>query len=139
MKLRLFTLLFLIIFFLFKVKAQESLENKLLQLNLNALINKPIDSLLTKLPFPADTTLYIGAGSSIFFGASLSVSYLNNQYTVYIIPRDIQYITLSNPNRLPNYQAWPLHLLRKEKLGSVTIYKDADILKEAVFNENPLE
>ena len=122
------------------LSAQSNIESKLLQLNLSALLDKPVDSLLSKVP-SQDSTLKITSGGSMFVGAGLIISYLQEptKYFIYITLGELHFLNPSNPNRLPAYQAWPFNLLRKEKITKITIYKGVDIMKEAVYNENPLE
>jgi hypothetical protein len=112
----------------------QSLLSKLQNFPLANYLNKPIDSLLANLPAGYDTTFYIGSSSSVYIGATLQVNYMPNfKFWVYIKITDPQFITVHKNNLTTSDEvAWPLHLLRKEKIGSITIFRGAyQVLNEA--------
>ncbi len=114
--------------------AQTSLETHLRNFPIADYLNKPIDTLIAHLPVGYDTNYIIGPTGNINRGASLQINYPpNNQFWVYINITDAQYITLQRDARYTRPEdAWPLALLRKEKVGSVTIYTGAyEIINEA--------
>jgi hypothetical protein len=123
----------LLIFVSVRLVAQTTLETQLRNFPITKYLNKPIDTLIANLPAGYDTAFEIGSTSSINKGASLQINYPNCQYWVYINITDAKYITVNKNTRNISYaQAWPLSLLRKEKVGSVTIYTGAyEIINEA--------
>jgi hypothetical protein len=100
--------------------AQAILQDTLLSINYGSFINKPIDSLLAKLP---PTTEYkIRPDNTMFNGAHLIVSYRRQGlYLITLMPGDRNFINKKNPANLPWHEAWPLHLLRKERLAAIEI------------------
>ncbi len=105
--------------------AQTALETQLRNFPISNYLNKPIDTLIGHLPPGYDTTFIIGCGSSINRGASLQINYPNNPdhpLAVHVYITDAQYITVNKNMDTPPEVAWPLALLRKEKVACVTIY-----------------
>ena len=96
----------------------QTLKDSLLNINLDYYLNKPIDSLLAVLP-PSYDSIYTGAGSSFFVGATVIVSY--EDFTVKIFPSTHSYFNPLNHPYQPANIAWPLHLVRKELMFSVVI------------------
>jgi len=105
--------------------AQTAIETQLRNFPISNYLNKPIDTLIAHLPLGYDTAFTIGSSSSINRGASLQINYPNEpdyplSINVYIT--DAQYITVNKAMETPPEVAWPLALLRKEKVACVTIY-----------------
>ena len=117
----------------FEAKSQTSLLSQLQNFPLANYLNKPIDTLLANLPAGYDTAFFITSGGHIQFGASLQVNYMPNfKFWVYIEITNPQYITVKRTSAIPAEVAWPLHLLRKEKVGRVTIFRlDYQVINEA--------
>lgn len=117
-----------------KAQITNTLYTQLQNFPIENYLNKPIDTLLAHLPAGYDTAFYIGSAGSLNVGATLQVNYMPNyQFWIDIGITDAQFITvrknfmLGTPDIL-----WPLNLLRKEKIGSITIFYGAyQILKEA--------
>jgi hypothetical protein len=107
-----------------KAQSQPNLYQQLQNFPLQNYLNKPIDTLLAHLPAGYDTAFVIGSAGSLNVGATLQVNYMPNyQFWVYISITDAQYITVRrNFMVYKPAEAWPLALLRKEKIGSVTVY-----------------
>jgi len=106
--------------------AQSSLETQLRNFPIADYLNKPIDTLIAHLPPGYDTAFIISGTGNINRGASLQINYPpNNQFWVDIHITDAQYITINKQFETPPATAWPLALLRKEKVGSVRIYTGA--------------
>ena len=95
-------------------------------------INKPIDTLLAHLPAGFDTTFIIGSNGNTNRGASLQINYPpNNAYWIDIFITNAQYITVNKQLSTPPEVAWPLNLLRKEKIGLIRVYTGAyEIINE---------
>ena len=104
------------------LKAQASLSDSLTSIDLLYYVNKPIDSLLVKLP-QSYTVIRTGPGAkSMLEGASIKIIFNQPFYLVTIYPKTYNYINRLNPLNLPLInQAWPLVLLRKELIASVEI------------------
>jgi hypothetical protein len=98
------------------IKAQTSLQDSLVNINLANYIGKPIDSILTKLPSSYDT-LKIGPALTVTQGAKILISYNQLSYTVTLVPITSNFITKLNRYNLPFNQAWPLNLLKQENFG----------------------
>ena len=96
-------------------------------------LKKPIDTLIAHLPPGFDTSFVIGSNGNINRGASLQINYPpNNAYWIDIFITDAKFITVNKEFKTTPEVAWPLKLLRKEKIGSITIYTGAyEIIKEA--------
>ena len=99
------------------------METQLRNFPISSYLNKPIDTLIAHLPVGYDTAFIIGSSGNINRGASLQINYPpNNQFWVIVNITDVQFISINkNTNTAPD-EAWPLNLLRKEKVGSVRIY-----------------
>jgi hypothetical protein len=124
----------LLIVFLNAAKAQTNLEFQLRNFPIANYLNKPIDSILAHLPVGYDTTFEICPTGNINRGAALQINYQPNyKFKVYINITDAQYISVQRDFRFTRSEvAWPIALLRKEKVGSVTIYKfPLEIINEA--------
>ena len=122
-----------IVSFFFKAQSQPTLYTLLQNFPLQDYLNKPIDTLLAHLPAGYDTAFYIGSAGSVNMGATLQVNYMPNyQFWIDISITDAQYITVRKNFMLGRPEVlWPLYLLRKEKVGSITIFYGAyQILKE---------
>lgn len=119
----------------FKVKAQQSLDSQLRNFPFENFLNKPIDSLIANIPLGYDTAFAIGGTGNTNRGASLQINYSpNNEYWIYINITDSRFITINKNLDTKPEVAWPLSLLRKEKIGSIVvgrggyeIIKDIDI------------
>ncbi len=106
--------------------AQTTLENQLRNFPIESYLNKPIDSLIVNLPSGYDTSFVIGSNGNINRGASLQINYPpNNQFWIDIFITDAQFITIQKDLNVQPEVAWPLHLLRKEKIGSITLFSNA--------------
>ncbi len=104
------------------VKAQLTLEEQLRNFPITDYLNKPIDTLIAHLPPGYDTAFYIGGTGNINRGASLEISYPpDNAYWVHVNITDAQYIAVNKNTFTRPEIAWPLSLLRKEKVGSIII------------------
>ncbi|MBK8712850.1 MAG: hypothetical protein IPL97_13445 [Niastella sp.] len=114
-------------------RAQSSLDSQLRNFPIADYLNKPIDTLIAHLPAGYDTSFDIGSSGNINRGASLQINYPpNNQFWIDIFITDAQYITINKSLNTRPEDAWPLALLRKEKVGSITIYTGAyEIINEA--------
>ena len=116
------------------IQAQANLETQLRNFPINNYLRKPIDTLLAYLPAGYDTTFEICPTGNINRGAALQINYQPNyKFKVYINITDAQYISVQRDFRFTRSEvAWPIALLRKEKIGSVTIYKfPLEIINEA--------
>jgi hypothetical protein len=116
-------------------KCQSSLYNQLANFPLANYLNKPIDSLIVHLPAGFDTAFQISSNGTLTKGASLQINYPPNyQFWIEIYITDAQHININYPF-VAIYRpdlAWPLALLRKEKIGSVSIYTGGyQIINEA--------
>lgn len=120
-------LTFFVLFFIRSNSASaQTLDSILRHFPISNYLNKPIDTLIAHLPPGYDTTFVIGSNGNINRGASLQINYPpNNAYWVHIFITDAQFITLNKPITTRPEVAWPLNLLRKEKIGSITIYTGA--------------
>jgi hypothetical protein len=110
-------------------KAQQPLECQLSNLNLASFINKPIDSLLAKIP-AGYTQLIVRGGGNMFLAGGIAVAY-PSEYDIDIRAYDFQYVTQRNVNRVPSAQAWPIHLMRKEKIARIIIYKNWTVINSS--------
>ena len=134
MKMLILSAVILFTLFFKSTKAQSTLETKLRNFPISSYLNKPIDTLLAHLPTGFDTAYEVGPTCNINKGATLQVNYSPNyRFWVIINITDAQYITVNkNTRNIPYKVAWPLALLRKEKVGSITIYTgDYNIINEA--------
>lgn len=106
------------------LNAQTSLNDTLVGLDLMYYLDKPIDSILAKLPHSYDT-LKILPALTVTQGAKIVLIYnpIINQhsYIVSIYPNTRNFITVLNSQSLPFSQAWPLNLLKQEKIGYIEI------------------
>jgi hypothetical protein len=109
--------------------AQTSIQSQLTNLNLAALLNKPIDSLIAVIP-AGYTEIMVTSGCNAFLAGGIVITYPNN-FCIDISAKDFQFVTRHNVNHLQPAIAWPVNLMRKEKIGSVTIYKNWLALKSA--------
>ena len=135
MKKVLFIFLILLNFASLKGKAQVTLETQLRNFPITKYLNKPIDTLIANLPPGYDTSFIIGGNGNINRGASLHISYPPNCFfwvDIYIAtPR---FINPFKNTQTSSKVAWPLALLKKESVSSVTIYalhSDYEIINEA--------
>lgn len=120
-------IIFLVLFFIKSnsVSAQI-LDSSLRHFPIADYLHKPIDSLLAHLPPGYDTAFIIGSNGNINKGASLQINYPpNNAYWIHVFITDAQFITINKSITTRPEVAWPLNLLRKEKIGSITIYTGA--------------
>jgi hypothetical protein len=106
---------------------QSSIEMNLRNFPIANYLNKPIDTLLTHLPPGYDTAFIIGPASTINKGATLQIDYSNYPgypFAMHIYIYDAQFITVNRDFRLMPLakDAWPLALLRKEKIACIKIY-----------------
>jgi hypothetical protein len=121
---------------IYRAQAQSTLYTQLQNFPLQNYLNKPIDTLLANLPAGYDTAFVIGSAGSLNVGATLQVNYMPNyQFWIDIGITDAQHITVRKNFMLGSPAVlWPLSLLRKEKVGSITIFTGAyQILKEATI------
>jgi len=102
------------------IKAQ-TVRDSILAVNFTYYLDKPIDSLINKLPTTYDS-IYTRAGSSTFKGAKIVLKYSNSNTWVYIYPGTHDYFTPLNSPYNPPHIAWPLHLVRKEKTWMVVVW-----------------
>lgn len=116
--------------------AQNQLESDLQNLPLANYLNKPIDSLIAHLPTGYDTLFVVGSAGNINKGASIQINYANYQFWLDIFITSPQFITVQRDARYSSVDtAWPLQLLRKEKVGRVTIFKgDYLVINDASVN-----
>ena len=114
--------------FLNNSKAQ-TIQSQLTSLDLPALINKPIDSLIAVIP-TGYTEIIVTSGCNVFLAGGVVISYPNN-FCIDIAAKDFQFVTQHNVNHLQPSVAWPVALMRQEKIGSIRIYKNWDIIKSA--------
>ncbi len=124
MKKIIFVFLILLSFTCLNVQAQTTLETQLRNFPIAKYLNKPIDTLIANLPTGYDTAFVISDNGNLYRGATLWINYPNNQFSVDVSITKAQYITVHRKSlKIPPKVAWPLYLLRKERIGSVTIYK----------------
>jgi hypothetical protein len=102
--------------------AQTAFETQLTNFTIGAYLNKPIDTLIAHLPSDNGKVLTILSASNIAKGASLQIDYSDSQYWVEIDIVNPQYITVDRDIHVKAEVAWPFSLLRKEKVGSVSIH-----------------
>ncbi len=102
------------------LKAQ-TLQDSILAINFSHYINKPIDSLINVLPASHDS-IFTGAGSSIFVGATVIVRYGNSNIWVNISPGTHNYYTPLNAAHNPPHIAWPLASVRKENTWKIVVW-----------------
>ncbi len=123
----------LLIFVSLRLKAQTTLETQLRNFPITKYLNKPIDTLLTNLPLGYDTSFIVGSNGNINRAASLQINYPPNcQFWIDIFITTPQFVKPYKNTKIRPEIAWPLSLLRKEKVGSVTIYTGAyEIINEA--------
>jgi hypothetical protein len=123
----------LVFFALHQAKAQTTLETQLRNFAITKYLNKPIDTLLTNLPLGYDTSFIVGSNGNINRAASLQINYPPNcQFWIDIFITTPQFVKPYKNTKIRSEIAWPLSLLRKEKVGSVTIYSGAyEIINEA--------
>lgn len=116
--------------------AQNQLESDLQNFPLANYLNKPIDSLIAHLPTGYDTLFVVGSAGNINKGASIQINYANYQFWLDIFITSPQFITVQRDARYSSVDtAWPLQLLRKEKVGRVTIFKgDYLVINDASVN-----
>jgi hypothetical protein len=104
------------------LKAQTSLDDSLRNINLMYFVNKPIDSLLAKLPQSYNSIKTGPGGKSMFEGASVKIIFNQPFFLITIYSKTFNYINRFNPQNLSLIdQAWPLFLLRKELIAEVEI------------------
>lgn len=113
----------------FEVSAQTTLESQLTNLNLASFINKPIDSLLAKIPV-GYSQMIVTSGCNVFLAGGIAIGY-PSEYDIDIRAYDFQHVTRRNISRVPSAQAWPIHLMRKEKIASIVIYKNWTVINSA--------
>jgi hypothetical protein len=107
---------------------QSNLENQIQNFNYSYFLNKPIDSLLANLPLGYDTAFAIGGSQTVDRGASLEIYYPTiNGFTLTITITAPEHIDPSKSQSVPANIAWPLNLLRKEKIGSILLMKSGYI------------
>ena len=113
--------------------AQDSLETQLRNFPVAQYLNRPIDTLIAHLPLGFDTVFVVGSNGNINRGASLQINYPpNNQFWIDVFITDAQYITINKQLTTSPELAWPINLLRKEKIGCIRIYTGAyEIINEA--------
>ena len=125
-----------LLFFIFIAKSStiaQNLDSLLRNFPISNYLNKPIDSLIAHLPGGFDTTFIVGSNGNINRGASLQINYPpNNAYWIHVFITDAHYITIQKNLTTDPKTAWPVNLLRKEKIGSITIYTSGyKIINEA--------
>jgi hypothetical protein len=122
-----------ILIYSFKSEAQPSLLSQLQNFPLANYLNKPIDTLLANLPSGYDTAFFITSSGHIQRGASLQVNYMPNfNFWICIDITSPQFITEKRETAIPPEIAWPIQLLRKEKIRSITIFRlDYRVINEA--------
>jgi hypothetical protein len=106
--------------------AQSSIQSQLSNLDLSLSYNKPIDSLIARIP-AGYSQLIVRGGSNMFLAGGLIVSYPDD-INIDITAHNFQFVTLKNINFLPSALAWPVNLMRKEKIKSIIIYKNWNII-----------
>ncbi len=115
----------LILFFALKFDTikRQTLDSLLRHFPISSYLNKPIDTLIANLPVGYDTAFEISGNGNINRGASLQINYPpDHSFWIHIFITDAQYITINKDSETQSEIAWPLNLLRKEKIGSITIY-----------------
>lgn len=116
-----FTVVMVFISCSLNVKAQ-TLRDSILNIDFNYYLNKPIDSLINKLPASYDS-IYTRAGGSTFVGATVIAEYGNsNNIWVYIYPGSHDYFAPVNAAHNPPHIAWPLNLVKKEKAWRIIVW-----------------
>lgn len=123
---------FVLLFIKLNSASAQTLDSLLRHFPIANYLQKPIDTLIAHLPPGYDTAFVIGSNGNINRGASLQINYSpNNAYWIQIFITNAQYITINKPITTRPEVAWPLNLLRKEKIGSITIYTGAyEIISE---------
>jgi hypothetical protein len=122
MKSIILTVYLLLSFNIADVNAQ-SIDSLLRNFPISNFLNRPIDTLIANLPSGYDTLFIIGSNGDINRGASLQINYPpNNAYWIDIFITDAQYITINKTIDTHPNDAWPISLLRREKIGVITIY-----------------
>jgi hypothetical protein len=118
--------------FSFKSTNAQTLDSLLRDFPLANFLNKPIDTLISHLPPGYDSTFIIGSNGNTNRGASLQINYPpNNLYWVHIFITNAQFITINKQLSTRPEVAWPINLLRKEKIGLIRIYTGAyEIINE---------
>lgn len=111
----------------------QTLDSLLRHFPLSDYLNKPIDTLIAHLPPGYDTAFIISDNGNVNRGASLQISYPPNYlYWIDVGITAAQFITIKKEFSTSPDIAWPLSLLRKEKIGCITIYTGAyQIINEA--------
>lgn len=116
----------IILFFATNARAQSALEVQLRGFPIVNFLNKPVDTLIAHLPAGFDTTYIVGDAGNTNRGASLQINYPPNyQFWVHVFITDPQFITVNKSATTTAAAAWPVSLLRKEKIGRITIYTGA--------------
>ncbi len=115
-----FIVVFVLISWSLNVKAQ-TFRDSILAIDFNYYLNKPIDSLVNKLPFTYDS-VYTRAGGSTFVGAKIVLRYSNPDTWIYIYPGSHDYFTPVNAAHNPPHIAWPLNLVKKEKAWRIIVW-----------------
>ena len=117
----------------FYTHAQATLETQLRNFPITKYLNKPIDTLIANLPAGYDTSFIVGSNGNINRAASLQINYNPDcKFWIDIFITTPQFVNPFKKTRTSPEIAWPIALLRKEKVGSVTIYTGAyEIINEA--------
>lgn len=124
-----FCIFLLLIFFntQYTVAQQPPLEQQLISMDLNLFLNKPIDTLLAYLPHT--DSIFVTSTEPIYRGAGLIIEYYQTPFLwLYINIYEPQHITAFSHNYLNPENAWPVSLVKKEKIGRILIYKDSNTL-----------
>lgn len=106
---------------------QQTLEQQLVNLDLNLFLNKPVDTFFAYIPHT--DSIFVSGTDPIYKGAAVVIEYHQTPFLwIYINIYDPQYITPYNHNFINTENAWPLSLVKKEKIERILIYKNADTL-----------
>jgi len=111
---------------------QDTLIISLGTLNLSNFYDKPIDSLIAKIPQNFQSMKVLG-GSKDDRAGKLLVSYNSNVYIV-IRVREFTHLDPTNPDKVLPEQRWSTTLMRKEKIYSIKIYNGNTLINH--FNED---
>jgi len=106
------------------IKAQ-SVKDSILNINLVQYIDKPMDSLISRLPYSYDS-MFTRSSSSMFVGAKIIICYSNPNLWIYIYPGSHNYYTPINAAHNPPHIAWPLASVRKEKIWRIVVLDTSD-------------
>lgn len=103
-------------------QTSDSTINALLAIDENQFIDKPLDSIISKLP-SGYIRIKVYAGGHQYTARCLNVLY-PNQVWIDLHVRDFSHINPRNDNK-----TWDITLMRKEKLYKTVIYKHTECFR----------